>query len=158
LFAIAEQVTGLPPQFLRLIGGDQITPSSLLGLPVPARAQPMLRALSPYSTPALEPPPGSARPQTPDQPEADRLDAALVHSHLERILAELVGGRRPVHSGRAPSTHLRTQLDRLQADDLIELDGSVYRAPATWRSTAATSCPRRRHDTDKRMNEHTASR
>jgi hypothetical protein len=60
-YVLAEHLTGLPPDLLALIGGDQITENSILGCRVPDRARPITRVLSGGTYPGLSPPPVSDR-------------------------------------------------------------------------------------------------
>ena len=64
-YVLAEHFTGLTPDLLALIGGDQITENSILGCRVPDRARPILRALSPGTSPGSAPRqvPGRSRPK-----------------------------------------------------------------------------------------------
>ena len=129
-YALAEQLTSLPPDLLDLIGGDQITDDAILGLPVPEPARPVLRALKRAGSRVLEPP----RDRDPDPAERgieqDRLEAAISYSHFAAILAKLLGGRRQSIAATRIPKFVRTQLDELRADDLIDLERGVYRASA----------------------------
>lgn len=112
-YMLAEQLTGLPPHLLDLIGGDQIADGAILGLPVSEPARSVLRVLNRAGSRVLEPP----RAREPDPAELgieqDRLEAAISYSHFVAILTKLMGGRRQcVATARIPK-FVRAQLDEL---------------------------------------------
>jgi hypothetical protein len=128
-YILAEQFTGLPPDLLALVGGDQMTENSILGRRVPDRARPILRALSPGTYPGLSPPPG-ARPQ-PTQ----TTNRASVLSPGETLDTELAAAIEPLMSGRRPfiraadlSARVRDQFDDLHAKHVLDRRNDVYRA------------------------------
>lgn len=59
------QLTGLSPDVLRMVGGDEITDDAILGCRVPERARPVLRALSTCYGPVLGQPRAAAGPALP---------------------------------------------------------------------------------------------
>jgi len=125
-FRLAEQLTGLPPDLLQLVGGDQITYDSLLDLPVPSSSRPVLRALSSANRAVLEPPPGHTHAAQSDMPH-DRLEAALTYDRFAGIMARLIGGRRECIPAARLSRSIRGRLRELQASKIVEFDADVYR-------------------------------
>jgi len=115
-YKLAQQLTGLPPDLLRLVNGDQVTDSSILNLAVPERTRPAFRALSPANRPVLEPPPGQhAKTAQADMPQ-DRLEAALTYSYFAVVLSRLIGGRRQCIAAARLPKFVRAQLDELRCE------------------------------------------
>ena len=126
-YVLAEELTALSPDLLDLVGDDQITDTSILGLPVPERARPVLRALDRVSNRVLESPQAGERDPGGAAIDPDRLEAAISYSHLALLLAKLLGGRRQcTAANRIPKT-ARAELNALRDIGVIELERGVYR-------------------------------
>lgn len=120
---LAELLTGLQPELLKLVGGDQLTDRSILGHKVPASTSPVLRAITkatgpifPRATPsrAVTPPAGS-------QVQASRDPVAA-------MLAQLLEGRARYISRAELTAATRRQLDELVGLRILNAHRGTYRA------------------------------
>jgi hypothetical protein len=121
---LAELVTGLPPELLQLIGGDQITANAILGCPVPAGGRAVLHALEDRHEPVLASPEGPVFEPLPARPAFWRpTDQAFVAA----VAKLLRGGRARIPIGDM-RPHVRARIEQLRADHIVELELGGYRA------------------------------
>lgn len=129
-YTLAELLTGLRPDLLQLIGGDQVTDDSIIGCRVPERARPLLRALSRFSGPVLSPTAKlpCARPvltrDHADEPPAQ----AAGDAEAAAGLGQLMRGRRQFITAAEMPAPVRARLEELRATHILDLEGGAYRA------------------------------
>jgi hypothetical protein len=128
-YTLAERLTGLPPDLLHIIGGDQISDTTILGSPVPERAQPILRALGRHNRhtgTVLSRPRWPAAGSAQSEPEPRPSDAAIADIAVR--LANLMRGRRQYLAAADVPPAMRRRLDELRTNHIVELNRGVYRA------------------------------
>lgn len=123
---LAELLTGLEPELLDLVGGDQLTEAGVLGDEIPESTRPAARTLGQPHGPVLRRPRPARRRQSSATPEAGqrarRTDAfPLIVGHL------LEGRANCVNTDEIPDRAL-TALEDLVAQRILEIRRGVLRA------------------------------
>lgn len=146
---LATLLTGLAPDLLDLVAGDQITDESVLGLIAPEPLRPVLRALARATGPIFP------RPAQHQRSRADAREAAETRDPLIAILMPLLSGRaNSINVGGIPES-VRERLEHLVDERILDRRRNVYRAShvALHSSFRLTSAPPA--STDIRMRQLT---
>ncbi len=123
---LAELLTGLEPELLDLVGGDQLTETGVLGIEIPASTRPAARALGHSCGPVLRRPQPARRRPSSAIPEAGqrarRTDAfPLIVRHL------LEGRANCVNTNEVPDRAL-VELEDLVGRRILDFRRGVLRA------------------------------
>ena len=129
-YQLAKLITNLPDELLALIGRDQITGDAILGCPVPEVARPILRAIENRREPVLDIP--GRVPGEPGEDAADQHIAMMEPRAVEQDFATALGSLLRGRSVRLPSRELsrrvRSRLEALRADGILDRRYRGYRA------------------------------
>jgi hypothetical protein len=133
-FLLASRLTGLTGDLLDLVMGDQLTDDTILGLPVPTRARPVLRKIPRLNMTVLSPPHTHdgehlGRGQARDRRQPPRREPAR-HGRIQTDdrLASLFDGRRRQVRVDELSEAAQHQYRKLHEQGVLELRHGTYRA------------------------------
>ncbi len=127
-YTLAKHLTGLPPDLLHIIGGDQITDDAILGCRIPERARPILRALNPRHPGSVL---GSPRcPATTTTTPARHHNPSSQHANgttanVAVSLATLMRSRRQYVAASEIPPAAQHQIDDQRGNHIVELNCSV---------------------------------
>lgn len=163
-YELVGAVTGLPTDLIELIGGDQLDSSTILSVPAPPGAQPVLRAVGRGFDPVLGKPRRSSLASGP-KPHVRRLTMPIekpMSTSLLNVLNRLLNGRYNAIRPDQIDAKTRDELDQLRTQGIVDFYDDAFRSSpiALYGSLAGPLPPLRSTDinagrsTDTRWESH----